>query len=184
MEKEMITHRFNISIETSTRREKNQKEVRDAIARALEHSTAGEAMIDALCPMGVQFDGWEIEDVPDIPNPVEGDVCRACLDRLGFKPHDLPTHGTCSICRRNYKEDAIYSHGHEIDAIRRRDKVLGLAREVSLRHTPEDLDDHVHDLKSKEASAINNAGLEDQLAYLVEQGGEDWVREVFLPKED
>lgn len=180
----MITHQFNITIETSAKREKNQKEVRDAIARALEHSTAPEAMIDALCPMGVQFDGWEIEDVPNIPNPVEGDVCLPCLKRLGFKPWNLGTHGTCCICRRNYKEDAIFSHGHEIEAIRRKDRVKELLAEISLRHTPEDLDDHVHELKSGEASTINNAGLEEQVDYLLQQGGEEWVRKTFLPQED
>lgn len=30
----------------------------------------------------------------------------------------------------------------------------------------EDLDDYVHDLKSQEASAINNSGLEAQLEYI------------------
>lgn len=59
-----------------------------------------------------------------------------------------------------------------------------LIEEIAARHAPSDLDDHVHELKSKEASAINNAGIEAQVTYLVEQGGEEWVREVFLPKED
>lgn len=59
-----------------------------------------------------------------------------------------------------------------------------LIREISLRHNSEDLDDHVHELKSKEASAINNAGIEEQVKYLVQEGGEEWVREIFLPEED
>jgi hypothetical protein len=58
-----------------------------------------------------------------------------------------------------------------------------LVREIGLRHVPEDLDDHVHELKSKEASDINNTSLEAQVSYLVEAAGEEWVREVFLPKE-
>lgn len=71
-----------------------------------------------------------------------------------------------------------------LHALERTEMMEELIREISLRHTPEDLDDHVHELKSKEASTINNTGIEAQICYLVEQGGEEWVREVFLPKED
>jgi len=126
----MITHKFNINLEVSTKEDKPQDEVRNVIARALEHSTAAEAMIDALCPMGVQFDGWEIESVKS----------------------------------------------ERVDP--------GLVAEIGLRHTSEDLDEHVHELKSKEASDINNAGMVEQVLYLLEQGGEEWLRETFLPEEE
>jgi hypothetical protein len=46
-----------------------------------------------------------------------------------------------------------------------------------------DLDDHVHELKSREATTINNSSMDEQLTYLIESGGLDWVEEVFL-KED
>lgn len=59
-----------------------------------------------------------------------------------------------------------------------------LIEAVMKRFNSSDFDDHIHELKSKEASAINNAGPEEQLKYLIEQCGEDWVREVFLPKTD
>lgn len=55
-----------------------------------------------------------------------------------------------------------------------------LIKEISLRHTATDLDGHVHEFKSREASDINNAGIEEQISYLVEAGGEEWVRQVFL----
>ena len=38
-----------------------------------------------------------------------------------------------------------------------------------------DLDSHVHELKSQEASDINNSGLRDQFNYLCDRGGVDWV---------
>lgn len=36
---------------------------------------------------------------------------------------------------------------------------------------PSDLDDLVHDVQSREASATNNCGLEEQVEYLIEQLG-------------
>lgn len=38
------------------------------------------------------------------------------------------------------------------------------------------LDDLVHELKSKEASAINNGGVYEQVSYILEQQGEEGIR--------
>lgn len=38
-----------------------------------------------------------------------------------------------------------------------------------------DLDAEVHEMKSQEATDINNAGLADQIEYLLEKGGEDFI---------
>ena len=43
-----------------------------------------------------------------------------------------------------------------------------------------DLDDHVHELKSAEAAEINNSGILEQINYLQEAGGADWVRKILL----
>jgi hypothetical protein len=52
--------------------------------------------------------------------------------------------------------------------------------EIVSRFESSDLDDHVHELKSMEASAINNSGILEQINYLQEAGGADWVREILL----
>jgi hypothetical protein len=41
-----------------------------------------------------------------------------------------------------------------------------------------DLDDLVIELKSNEASELNNAGTDAQLDYLIEAGGLPWVEDV------
>ena len=43
------------------------------------------------------------------------------------------------------------------------------------RFESEDLDEHVYELKSQEASVINNSGLQEQFNYLCDSGGIDWV---------
>jgi transcriptional regulator of acetoin/glycerol metabolism len=48
-------------------------------------------------------------------------------------------------------------------------ELLRLACDRGVR--PEDLDELVHELKSEEAAEINNAGLEAQLAYILEACG-------------
>jgi hypothetical protein len=48
--------------------------------------------------------------------------------------------------------------------------IVALAESMGLK--PEDLYDLVHDAISRRASAINNGGLDDQLAFLVECGQE------------
>ena len=53
---------------------------------------------------------------------------------------------------------------------------------VEKRFSSEDLDDHVHELVSKDASAINNAGLREQFDYLYDNAGVNWLEE--LLKED
>jgi hypothetical protein len=53
----------------------------------------------------------------DIPPARTGHVCTECLKKAGFEPHDLGTHGTCSICQRNFKSDDIHDHIHEIGPI-------------------------------------------------------------------
>jgi hypothetical protein len=52
--------------------------------------------------------------------------------------------------------------------------IVALAESMGLK--PEDLDDLVHDAISRRASAINNGGLDDQLAFLVEQCGQEQTR--------
>lgn len=42
-------------------------------------------------------------------------------------------------------------------------------------HAQEIMDDIVHDLKSKEASELNNMGIEAQLTYAVMMGDTDYV---------
>jgi len=53
-------------------------------------------------------------------------------------------------------------------------------RKIKERFDSIDFDSHVHELKSQEASEINNAGLDAQLEYLEEVAGVDWLIEVFL----
>lgn len=47
---------------------------------------------------------------------------------------------------------------------------------------PEDLDELVHDLASNPASAINNAGLEEQFAYIYESGGKTSLHQLLERK--
>lgn len=56
--------------------------------------------------------------------------------------------------------------------------VLKLAEELEKRYSMEDLDAHVHELKSREASNINNSSFAEQVQYLVEAGGIEWVKEL------
>lgn len=51
---------------------------------------------------------------------------------------------------------------------------------------PSDLDDLVHDIQSREASATNNCGLEEQVEYLIKQLGLEETQRVVagLIKED
>lgn len=48
----------------------------------------------------------------------------------------------------------------------------------------DEVDDAVHDAKSSEASRINNAGLGEQLSYLLEECGEDYLHELIGKEED
>jgi hypothetical protein len=50
--------------------------------------------------------------------------------------------------------------------------------EIKARYGSEDLDDHVHELASQEASSVNNEGVLAQIEYMTERGGADWVREL------
>jgi hypothetical protein len=54
---------------------------------------------------------------------------------------------------------------------------------IKAGYSSEDLDDHVHELKDAEASAINNTGMDAQLAYLEKQAGLDWLELTFIDKE-
>lgn len=54
-----------------------------------------------------KFEGGKRRD-KDTPREVYGQVCKSCIVKLGFKPHDLPSHGTCCLCKKNYKSDAVY----------------------------------------------------------------------------
>ena len=53
-------------------------------------------------------------------------------------------------------------------------ELLAMAEAMGLQH--EDLDGLVHDAISGRASAINNGGLDDQLAFLAEQCGQEQTR--------
>ena len=55
-------------------------------------------------------------------------------------------------------------------------------KEIKDWYGPEDLDSHVHIVKSEEASAINNSGIDAQLEYLSEQCGLNWLIDTFLDK--
>ncbi len=46
------------------------------------------------------------------------------------------------------------------------------------------VDDEVIELKCGEASTINNAGLGEQLSYLLEECGEDYLHELLGREED
>jgi hypothetical protein len=48
------------------------------------------------------------------------------------------------------------------------DELVELAEGLGL--TAEDLDDWIHDLKSTEASSINNAGMHEQIWYAIDAG--------------
>lgn len=61
-------------------------------------------------------------------------------------------------------------------------EIAHLTKLLSARFGMEDLDEHVHELKMCEAKAINNSSFEEQVRYLVEQAGADWVRDTFLEK--
>ena len=58
-----------------------------------------------------------------------------------------------------------------------REQILDLIR---ARYCPSDLDSHVNELKNREASEINNAGIDAQLEYLEETAGIDWLTHAFL----
>ena len=91
---------------------------------------------------------------------------------------DAKVRATCGTCRRSWDDGVSTSvtptpsgrcpfepfHVSIDDWIERFEKA-GVT----------DLDDEVHELKSHEASAINNAGLGDQLEYLLEQAGEEYL---------
>jgi len=64
-----------------------------------------------------------------------------------------------------------------------------LIEAVRSKFDDDGLDEFVHDAKGHEAAAINNAGLEDQVEYLVEfhgggKRGEEAVRKLLFPEGD
>jgi len=61
---------------------------------------------------------------------------------------------------------------------------VALAELISKKFSMEDLDGHVHELKSQEASNINNSSLEEQVDYLIRAGGEEWARSLLLADRD
>jgi hypothetical protein len=58
-----------------------------------------------------------------------------------------------------------------------------LYERITKRFAPEDLDEHVHELKSSEAADINNGGTETQFDYLYETCGADWLEELLGAEE-
>jgi hypothetical protein len=132
--------------------------------------------------------------VQECPPPEPGNVCRECFYEAGLAPRGMATHGTCCICLKNHKTDMIHAttqdelrlimervssayHNPDYTGPRARKKVL---QAIEARYEPADLDDHVHELKSREASDINNAGIDEQVKYLLDAGGLQWVIETFL----
>ena len=53
-------------------------------------------------------------------------------------------------------------------------------KQIKEQFSSEDLDEHIHELKSAEAAAINNSGIDAQLEYLYETAGSNWLIETFL----
>jgi hypothetical protein len=51
---------------------------------------------------------------------------------------------------------------------------------VLARFTQPQLADYVLDMKAQEAVALNDLGVQDQLEYLYEQGGHDWMETFFV----
>ena len=59
--------------------------------------------------------------------------------------------------------------------------IEGLVAFIQLYGLPEEaLDEHVHQLKSQEASSVNNGGFEDQLLCLVEDVGYEGTRQLLI----
>lgn len=57
---------------------------------------------------------------------------------------------------------------------------IKIFKELFKKLSTTDLDDYVHDIKSQEATNINNAGLHAQLVYLETTRGLDWLIDTFL----
>lgn len=55
-----------------------------------------------------------------------------------------------------------------------------LFKKIKTIFGPEDLDETVYELKSNEASAINNSGIDAQIDYLYKAAGKKWIEEYFL----
>ncbi len=53
-------------------------------------------------------------------------------------------------------------------------------KQIKEKYSSVDLDNHVHDLKSAEASYINNAGIGAQLEYLEAATDLNWLIATFL----
>ena len=136
----------------------------------------------------------------DTPVPPADDrlICRECYYEAGLAPIGSATHGTCIVCRKKHCSDMIHYatkdemrlimervsssyHNPTYDGPRARAKVI---KALEARYSGGDLDDHVHELKSREASDINNAGVEAQGHYLLEAGGMQWVIEALLPDDE
>ncbi len=52
--------------------------------------------------------------------------------------------------------------------------------ETKAHFNSSDLNNDVHEIKAAEAAAINNGGIDNQLEYLHEAAGLDWIIEAFL----
>lgn len=51
---------------------------------------------------------------------------------------------------------------------------------IKSRHSSEDLDEDVHEVKSREAATINNGGLDSQLEFLEKACGIEWLEEAYI----
>jgi hypothetical protein len=71
--------------------------------------------------------------------------------------------------------DATHNAAKEIQARMPDPEKEHLWKRIEARFSSEGLDDHVHGLVSKEASAINNSGLRDQFDYLFKEAGKAWL---------
>ena len=65
-----------------------------------------------------------------------------------------------------------------------RDHKVRVIRAIKKKFSGEALDSQVHQLKSQEASEINNRGIDAQLDYLITEAGLDYVEDYYLRKPD
>ena len=68
---------------------------------------------------------------------------------------------------------------HEYRTKARTKQIEKFTEAIGKKFSMSDLDEHIHEVKSHEASAINNSTLYEQVQFLVDALGVDWVKETF-----
>jgi len=85
-----------------------------------------------------------------------------------YTPHDSDTlNGVANLSRR-------CGFGPSLE------QLTDLLKE---RYSMEDLNDHVQELKMMEAKSVNQSTFEEQVRYLFEQAGAEWIEEALLDEE-